>query len=230
MGGSRFPQVRLTCLHTATSNIAVFDRALIDGDLAGDDGATDIELHHVVRADLLAAAEANGGLIPSVRADAATALRQLADECDGVLLTCSTLGPAVDDVDVLVPVLRVDAALAHAAVAAGGTVVVLCAVSTTLGPTADLFARASAGTSATVTVHLVEGAWDLFTAGDLAGYHAAVAQAADDALTSGADLVALAQASMAPAIPSCRRGPVLASPAVGLAAIVRAAERHPGHH
>jgi hypothetical protein len=219
--------VRLTCLHTATSNIAVFDRVVLDGHLDGLTDAAEVELHHVVRADLLSAAEANGGLIPSVRTDVAAVLRQLADECDGVLLTCSTLGPAVDDVDADVPVLRVDEALAREAVAAGGTVVVLCAVSTTLGPTADLFARTSSGTSTTVTVDLVTGAWDLFTAGDLSGYHATLAQAADDALASGADVVALAQASMAPAADLCRRGPVLASPPVGLAALVHAARRGP---
>lgn len=209
------------------SNIAVFDRVVLDGHLDGLADASEVELHHVVRADLLAVAEANGGLSPSVRADVAAVLRQLADECDGVLLTCSTLGPTVDDVVADVPVLRVDEALAREAVAAGGTVVVLCAVSTTLTPTADLFGRTAAGTSAQVTVHLVEGAWDLFTAGDLAGYHATLARAADDALTSGADVVALAQASMAPAADLCRRGHVLASPLVGLAALVHAAQRGP---
>ncbi len=211
--------MRIGCLHTADSNVAVFDRQLIDS------GFPDVELHHVVRPDLLAAVEAAGGLIAPVRADAAAALSALAGDYEGVLLTCSTLGPAVEDVKVAAPVLRVDEALAREAVAGGGSIVVLCAVSTTLGPTTELFERASTGTSATVAVRMVEGAWDQFKAGDMAGYHALVARAADDARESGADAVALAQASMAPAVKLCSRPPVLGSPGAGLAAVVSAVRR-----
>ncbi len=216
--------MRVACLHTADSNVAVFDRELIDSGFPG------VDLHHVVRADLLAAAEAAGGLTASVRADAAAALRALAGDYEGVLLTCSTLGSAVEDVKVVAPVLRVDEALAREAVAIGGAIVALCAVSTTIGPTTELFERATADTSATVVVRLVEGAWDRFRAGDMAGYHALVARAADDARESGANAVALAQASMAPAAELCTRQPVLSSPAAGLAAVVSAVRRASGRN
>lgn len=214
--------MRVVCLHTADSNIALFDRELLDA------GLPDVELHHVVRADLLEAAEAAGGLVTPVRADAAAALSALAADHDAVLLTCSTLGPAVEDVRATMPVLRVDEALAREAVARGGTVVALCAVTTTLGPTTEIFERAATGTSATVAVQLVEGAWDEFKAGNLAGYHALVARAADDARESGADVVALAQASMAPAAQLCSRPPVIGSPSAGLAAAVSAIRRASG--
>ncbi|MFJ6934548.1 aspartate/glutamate racemase family protein [Streptomyces sp. NPDC101132] len=74
---------------------------------------------------------------------------------------------------------------------------------------------------------LVEGAWERWEAGDTAGYLAAVAAAADALTASGAaDVIVLAQASMAPAVALVRPGtpvPVLSSPAPGLAAAAAAA-------
>jgi hypothetical protein len=210
--------VRITCLHTAPSNIGVFDDELITA------GIVDVELHHVVRADLLEAAERDGGLTDRVRGLTVSALIDVSGSSDGVLLTCSTLGPAVGDVRSAVPVVRVDEALARRATAGGGVIVVLCAAPTTLEPTSDLFARSAAGTAASVSVRLVDGAWDRFKAGDVDGYHDLVASAADDARAEGADEVALAQASMAPAARRCS-GPVLSSPGAGLDAIRRAVER-----
>ncbi|MFJ7157097.1 arylsulfatase [Streptomyces sp. NPDC101118] len=72
---------------------------------------------------------------------------------------------------------------------------------------------------------LVEGAWERWEAGDTDGYLAAVAAAADALTASGAaDVIVLAQASMAPAVALVRPGtPVLSSPAPGLAAAAAAA-------
>ncbi|CAM5506455.1 Arylsulfatase OS=Streptomyces tendae OX=1932 GN=GUR47_03650 PE=4 SV=1 [Streptomyces tendae] len=73
-----------------------------------------------------------------------------------------------------------------------------------------------------VRTRLVEGAWSRFEAGDGEGYLRRVTEAADS--VTGADVVVLAQASMAPARESTRaRVPVLASPAPGLAAGAAAA-------
>ena len=129
-----------------------------------------------------------------------------------MLLTCSTLGPAAGAAGAL----RADAALADAAVAAGGTVEVLCAAPSTLAATAELFEAAAERTGARVVVRLVPGAWPLFHAGDHAGYAALIAR---DAEASRADVVALAQASMAPAARLTAR-PVLSCPQAALAAIV----------
>ena len=136
--------MRIACLHTADSNAAVFAQAA---------SGKPVVLTHMVRAELLAEAEARGGLTADVAARTAQLLRSIARGgdggavagVDGVLLTCSTLGPAVDllaaDAAVAVPILRVDAALARAAVrqAGGGPIVVLYAVETTRGPTQALF-------------------------------------------------------------------------------------------
>lgn len=212
--------MRIACLHTAASNIAVFDAAAQAVGLASG------VLAHTVRADLLAAAERAGGLTDAIAAETGTALRSLCGTADAVVLTCSTLGPSVAALagTATVPVLRVDAALAEAAVANGGRVVALCAVETTVEPTTRLFAEAAATTGADVEVRLVPGAWDLFKAGDRDGYLAAVARAADDAYAAGASTVVLAQASMAGAADLVHNGPApLTSPTAGLAAALRQA-------
>jgi hypothetical protein len=198
--------MRIACLHTAESNVAIFEAARPDG----------VRLSHAVRPDLLAAAEAEG-LTPAIAAATAEALGALRGGADAVLLTCSTLGPAAGPAGAL----RADAALAEAATAGGGTVEVLCAAPGTLTATAELFGAAAGRSGARVTIRLVPGAWALFHAGDHAGYAERVARDAD---ASRADVVALAQASMAPAAQLTAR-PVLTCPHVALAAAVLATPR-----
>ncbi|MBU8538823.1 hypothetical protein [Falsiroseomonas tokyonensis] len=193
----------IACLHTAASNVPLFDAACPPG----------VTLHHTLRADLLAEAEAAGGLTPAIAARTAAAIEALAAPgIDAVLLTCSTLGPSLAQARATIPLRRADAALAEAARRAGGRLVVLCAVETTLGPTGALFGPGC-------EIRLVPGAWAAFRAGDAAGYARMVAEAADAAFAEGADCVALAQASMAPAAALCRRGTPLTSPAASLAAL-----------
>lgn len=194
--------LRIACLHTAASNIAVFDAAAV---------GMDAQLEHHVRADLLAAAEAAGGLTEAIVAETRTVLAELGAQADAVLLTCSTLGPAADG-----HALRVDAALASQVATCDGTVVVLCAIQTTLEPTRLLFEAAGAN----IDLRLVPGAWERFKVGDIAGYHRAVVDAADAAFVEGANVVALAQASMAGAAALCEHGTPLTSPQSGLAAAI----------
>lgn len=220
----------IACLHTAGSNIAVFDGALAVSGLA----AGGVRLRHHVRPGLLRATEAAGVLTPEIARQVREVLRDLARDADAVLLTCSSLGPAVEGIAADAPVLRVDAALATEAVRGGGRVVVLCAVPATLEPTARLFRAAAQATGATIVAQLVPGAWDLFTSGDRDGYLRMVAQAADDAADDATGdatgdaagtgvTVVLAQASMAGAatMAACRP---LAGPGVGLRAAAQAAE------
>jgi hypothetical protein len=136
--------VRIACLHTAKSNVPVFESALRELDLIG------VELRHSVRPDLLAAAEQAGGLTPAIAQRTRDALRALCADADAVLLTCSTLGPAVAEAAATtsVPLLRVDGALARQAVRDGGKIVVLCAVETTLEPSRHLFEEAARVTGA----------------------------------------------------------------------------------
>ena len=211
---------RIACLHTAESNIAVFDDALRATELTG------VDLHHSVRADLLAAAEREGRLTSEIEAQTIEALLGLCQEADVVLLTCSTLGPAAETAGkgASTPIMRVDAALATEAVKEGGKIVALCAVETTMEPTKLLFEAAARSTGATVTVQLVPLAWEAFKVGDRDRYLAMIANAAREALRTGATRVALAQASMAGAcalIPLGERP--LNSPSAGLMAAIAAA-------
>jgi hypothetical protein len=75
--------MRLGGLHMAARNLEVFDAAR---------ERPDVSLVHHVRPDLLA----EGGLTGEIVAETIWALRELDAQTDAVILTCSTLGPAVD--------------------------------------------------------------------------------------------------------------------------------------
>jgi hypothetical protein len=202
----------IACLHTVESNVALFSATCPPG----------LRLTHTLRSDLLAGAGEPGRRDAALAATAA-ALQALAGGADAVLLTCSTVGPAAsvaaERADV--PVIRADRALADAATAAGGTVVVLCAAPTTLGPTGELFEESAARTGARVDLRLVEGAWEAFRAGDVGAYHRRIAAAADGAFAEGIAIVALAQASMSGAAELARLGKPLTVPETSLDALAR---------
>lgn len=209
--------MRVACLHTASSNITVFDEAVIAL------GMESLHLTHTVRPDLLAAAESVGGLTPEITAQAQTVLRSLCDDHDAVVLTCSTLGPSVYGMSTRdISVIRVDQALAQEAILQGGRIVVLCAVETTIKPTSELFLSANASKESTVEIQLIPNIWGLFKAGDLNRYFSAIAAAADNAYLEGANVVALAQASMAGAAVLVKNGRTpLTSPLCGLRAAIQ---------
>jgi hypothetical protein len=218
--------MRIACLHTAESNVTVFDSA------AKSLGIGLNILQHEVRADLLAAAERSGGLTACISNATQQALLSLAHHADAVLLTCSTLGPSIEGLtkSTSPTIMRADEALACAAVNAGSAglkIVVLCAVETTVDPTSRLFMRAAERSKALVEIRLVCGAWALFKSGDFIGYLAAVAEAVDRAYLDGASVVALGQASMSGAASLVTTGPSpLTSATEGLKAAVKAASGH----
>lgn len=204
---SRMP-LTLACLHTADSNALLFQAAAE----ALPGGA--LHLTHRVRPDLLR------DPTPATLAEAAALLREMAQGADAVLLTCSTIGAAAAQArDAPRPVLRADAALADAATRRGGLVEVLYAAPTTEAPTRAIFEAAAARTGAMVRLHLVEGAWPLFLAGETAAYHAAIARAAHGL----PGRVVLAQASMAGAAALMAEAPPLTVPAISVMAAARAA-------
>ncbi|AYG68097.1 aspartate/glutamate racemase family protein [Rhizobium sp. CCGE532] len=182
----------IACLHTAESNIAVYEAA------AKALGLPDGTLRHHVRADLLLAAEKVGRLTEEISAETAALLWHLAEDADAVVLNCSTLGPAVSKVaaGAGAPIIRADATLAEQAVKAGGKVIVLCTVETTIIPTTALFEAAAKATGAEIEVRLVLGAWTHFRAGNLAAYLSCIADAVKVAHGEGAVTIAFAQASM----------------------------------
>lgn len=212
-------------LHTVPALAARFDADL-------DAAAPGLRRVHVVDGRLLATAVASG-VTPEVEAAVLAHVRHLAAAgATAVLVTCSSVGEAAEAAAarVDVPVLRVDAPMAREAVTAAtapgarGRVAVLATLASTLGPTGRLVARAAADAGAAVRVdaRVVEGAAAARDAGDGDRADDLVARAVAEA-AAGADVVVLAQASMAGA--AARAGaaaPVLTSPAGGVAALVAA--------
>jgi aspartate/glutamate racemase len=152
-----------------------------------------------------------------------------------VLVTCSSIGEAAETAAaaVTVPVVRVDAAMADeaVAVAAGsgrhGRIAVLATLSSTLGPTGRLVERAAraAARPVTVSAEVVAGAAGAHDRGDRAEVERLVAGAVVR-VAAGADVIVLAQASMARAAARADVPvPVLSSPRGGVAALVRLLEQ-----
>ncbi|MFC5672889.1 aspartate/glutamate racemase family protein [Streptomyces incanus] len=208
----------LALLHTSPVHPPVFDALR-------DSAHPELELRHLVDEELLDRARAAGP--EAVAHDVRARLREaVAAGARAVLCTCSTIGSVAEASagGIGVPVLRVDRPMAGAAVAAGPRVVVLAALASTLGPTVALVEEEArrAGRRVEVRTLLVEGAWARFEAGDPAAYVRQVADAAD--AVTGADVIVLAQASMAPAERLTTAAvPVLSSPRAGLAAGAAAA-------
>ena len=145
-----------------------------------------------------------------------------------VVVTCSSLGPAVDATKAFcpVPLFRIDEGMAEAAVTLGRQIGVLATLRTTLDPTSDLIRRSAvqAGHPCTVIAELAEGAFQKLGCGDTDGHDAMVAQSLRD-LAQKVDVIVLAQASMARALAQVQNGlpplPVLTSPEIGMQYLAR---------
>lgn len=143
--------------------------------------------------------------------------------CDVAMVTCSSIGKAVEMAADLYdqPVLRVDRAMAEKAVATGKRIGVVATLSTTLQPTADLVRRVAAeqGKEIKLVEHLCEGAFEAVMAGDGATHDRIVGEGLTVGL-KGVDAIVLAQASMARVVASLPEGavsaPVFASPELGM--------------
>lgn len=142
---------------------------------------------------------------------------------DVALVTCSSIGPAVDMAAKLYdkPVLRVDRPMAEKAVATGRRIGVLATLSTTLKPTADLVRAVAAEQEKKIEVveRLCEGAFDAVMAGDGATHDRIVGEGLSIGM-AGVDAIVLAQASMARVLATLPEGavpaPVFSSPQLGV--------------
>ncbi len=169
----------ITCLHTAQVHVATF-------------GALLPEAHHVVRADFLDRARAEG--LENVEQDVRCVLEELV-RSGPVLCTCSTLGPLVDAIG-NPRIVRIDRPAMEAAVALGGEVVVAICLDSTRDATLALFKEVAAGRASAKLV-LCGAAWPYFEAGDMTAF----AQAIFECISGQGTRVLLAQASMAVAAP-----------------------------
>ena len=138
---------------------------------------------------------------------------------EAVMVTCSSLGPAVDATVPLCPVrlFRVDEAMADAALATGRRIGVLATLTTTLEPTRDLIARRARQQHKDIALsHAVcAGAFEHLQKGERDRHDEAIA-AELARMAPVVDVVVLAQASMARVVDALPPGavgvPVLSSP------------------
>ncbi|MDQ0512151.1 aspartate/glutamate racemase family protein [Ancylobacter amanitiformis] len=208
---------RLALIHTVPALVQRF-RPLVEAALPG------WERVHRVDESLLADTIREGRLTEATEARLAAHVRDAAGAADAVLVTCSTLGEAVDRLrpHLPVPLFRIDRGMAEAAVRQGSRIGVLATLPTTLGPTLRLiFETALAqGREITLLERLCEGAFAELAQGRRDA-HDAMIRAAFDEVAPQVDVVVLAQASMASALDAATDGPVrvLTSPELGIAAI-----------
>lgn len=197
-------------LHTSPVHMPTFEGLV--GELAPEVG-----IRTCVDEVVLAIARDRGVDIDEVRSGVVEAIEMLvAGGADLVVCTCSTIGRLAEQVgtDLGVRVVRVDRPMAEAAVASGGSIVVLAALASTVAPTRSLIESIAAeqGADVELEVRVVDGAWERFEDGDLDGYLDLIAGSLV-ALADRCDLVVLAQASMAPVTERVDLAiPVLSSP------------------
>ncbi len=204
-------------VHTLPPLVAVFTR--LSGDLLPG-----VRLLHILDEPLLERVKQRGGLAPDDTARLRTHVA-LAEGvgAQAVLVTCSSISPAVDGVrpGARIPVLKIDEAMVERAVASGNRVGVVATAITTLEPTRQaLEVQAVAlGRRAETELVFVDGALPALLGGDGAT-HDRLVKAAVLELAPRVDVVVLAQASMArvlDALPEAERPvPVLSSPHMAL--------------
>ncbi len=138
---------------------------------------------------------------------------------DYILVTCSSIGPAVEEAAerVSVPVLRVDQPMADMAVQTGTRIGVIATLATTLEPTSDLVKRRAtlANKQVELTSIVVDGAFEALMSGGAAKHDQLVGDALRT-LAKSVDVILLAQASMARVVDTLsdadKTVPIVASP------------------
>jgi Asp/Glu/hydantoin racemase len=137
-----------------------------------------------------------------------------------VMLTCSSISNLAASIgaEVGIPVLRIDEAMADAAIEAGERITVLATLPTTCAPTVALLRERAqlAGRTPEIVAEVIDGAFAAVSSGDRATHDRLVAEAVQR-VAAQADVVVLAQASMASAAEAAHVGvPVLTSIAPGI--------------
>lgn len=212
------PRKTLALIHTSATLVPVFQQLC-------KEQLPDIATFNIVDDSLVRTIGAKGALTADIarRVQAYIASAE-AGGADHILVTCSSIGPAVEASAAFsaVPVLRVDQPMADLAVRTGRRIGVIATLPTTLNPTTDLVRRraALAGREVDLTARLVEGAFEALMGGQGARHDELVSAALRE-LISTVDVIVLAQASMArvvDALPATeKRIPILASPSTAIA-------------
>ncbi len=208
---------KLGLVHTSATLVPVF-AALCKEKLPN------VDVFNIVDDSLVKGIREAGRITPTIEMRVAGYLTSAAYAgADYIMVTCSSIGPAVEAGarGIPTPVLRVDLPMADKAVATGKRIGVIATLSTTLDPTLELIQRraALAEKKIELTSKLVEGAFEALMSGDAATHDAKVAAALKE-LSQQVDVIVLAQASMARVVdtlaPADKRVPILASPGIAV--------------
>jgi Asp/Glu/hydantoin racemase len=207
----------LALIHTSATLEPVFAKLCADKNLG-------VDLLHIADDSLIRDVIAEGQLtaLTSERVQAHIAAAEKAN-ADYIMVTCSSIGPAVDSAkrNGSVPILRVDQPMADRAVRIGNRVGVIATLPTTLVPTADLIRRRAAeiNKEVEITAELCTGAFEALMSGNVVEHDAAVIKALR-MLSDKVDVIVLAQASMARVIDQLPKEeikvPILASPPIAV--------------
>jgi Asp/Glu/hydantoin racemase len=193
-------------------------------DALADELVPDAQRFHIADDSLLGVTRRVGRLTPVTRRRVLGYIGSAADAgADLVVVTCSSIGPAVDAARSFssVPVLRIDEPMADEAVRIGSRVGVLATLATTLEPTAELVERQAraAGNAVTVVPELCDGAFDALQDGDRDRHDELVREGLRETART-VDVIVLAQASMARVVDGLPADeqlvPVLSSPRLGM--------------
>jgi Asp/Glu/hydantoin racemase len=208
---------RICLIHTAPLMVQVFTPLCRDR-------LPDVKVTQIINESMIKDTIEAG----KVRQPTIDALVTFADACfkmgtELVMVTCSSIGPAVDLIQgqFQKPVLRVDEPMAETAVARGRKIGVAATLRTTLEPTSELLLRKAkeAGKEIELVECLCEGAFDAVIAGDMETHDALVSRSMINKL-GDVDVIVLAQASMARVIdrlpPEALAAPVLSSPGLAM--------------
>jgi Asp/Glu/hydantoin racemase len=187
-----------------------------------DELVPDAEYFHIVDETLLSNTRRTGSLTATTRRRVLGYVESAADAgADLVVVTCSSIGPAVDASRAFldVQVLRIDEPMADEAVRLGSRVGVVATLATTLQPTAELVERRAiaAGKDVEVDARVCDGAFDALQAGDRDRHDQLVREGLESVLAD-VDVVVLAQASMARVADTLGDVslPILSSPRLGM--------------
>jgi Asp/Glu/hydantoin racemase len=212
----------LVLIHTVPPLINVFDR-LTGQILPG------VRVKHILDEPLLETIRLRGRL---AQADGERLLSHLKLAeligAQAVLVTCSTTSPLVDSlqVQVAIPVFKIDQAMIEQAVQLGTRIGVVATNRTTLEPTRQMLLTQAEKTGKKIeyTEKFINGALEALLEGQ-AGLHDRLVQQAIRQVRPAVDVVVLAQASMARALDTSavlgKGAPVLSSPYLALEQIAK---------
>lgn len=160
-----------------------------------------VDVFHMLDESLIRNTIAGGGLSkPTIRRLMSTIESAHDGGADAVMVTCSSIGEGVPIArrQFDFPILRVDEAMAEAAVKTGGRIGVAATLRSTLEPTVALLREtaARAGREVEIVPRLSEGAFERLISGDAPGHDHMLAASLSE-LRKEVDVIVLAQASMA---------------------------------